>query len=176
MGNIIDILEYKNSLQFTKSQTQHASLQKQNHSHSYNEVQLYNCIDIFSAFNNDKSLLERRLNSNRHEYKFPTIISKYRRTVDVYSGLYLFLQEALFKYELHYAEYDWVISLFKDDEFKSKLEHKILADIKAINTFQHKYKAQQYDSIKNYLREIEITKGLYTHYISIFDAVCEMVD
>lgn len=130
---------------------------------------LSQCIETFREFNIDRDILNDKLSSGRNHYKFPTVISRYRKTIDTFTGLYLFTQEALFKYEDEIPEHRWMLSLLDEDDFSDKLINKISSDIILIERFQKKYVAEyERKSIRKYLNELSAKKDLYVHYLDIF--------
>ena len=184
MKNVIDFEDYKLKKRFSQfkgtwdlsyiegieGQIGGEGIQLISHVRGIND--LHECIEVFRDFNRDKMHLEKDLLSDRTQYKFPTVISRYRSTLDTFTSLYLFLQEALFKYEDEVPEHRWIISMFEDDKFIDDIVCKLTRDIINMELFQRKYASERdKKSISRYLGELNDKKELYTHYLDIFITV-----
>ena len=64
-------------------------------------------------FSKDHAELLACLKTKNAKYKFPTVMSGYRKDINPVDALYQNLQEALFRFDKDDKFYVWIISLFK---------------------------------------------------------------
>lgn len=108
-------------------------------------------------------LLIKGLRSKKLKYKYPTILSGYRKEINPVDALYQNLQESLFKYDPNNEFCMWVISLFEDDEWLSELIKDLEIDCANITQFQIRYR------VSHKFRTLHDIKHNFQHYIKFFN-------
>lgn len=129
-------------------------------------------ISEFVVYSNrfESELIDIKINLKTHKssYKFPTILSKYRKGINPVTALYNELQEALFLYDENKEYYSWVISVFKDEKLINNLLQDIESDIESLLVFVKKYDGNVPKSYNNDIKTIKnIIKNLM-HYYEVF--------
>lgn len=121
------------------------------------------------------SLLEN-LETKQAKFKFPTILSGYRKDMNPIDALYQNLQEALFKYDKDNPICVWIIELFKDEQWLDDLIYAIRKDYTDINNFQHKHYRNEHAIGYGEICVLQNIKTNYAHYIEVFSMMKDWED
>jgi hypothetical protein len=171
MKNVIDLDAHKTAKKTTSCGSCSSTAKNKKIHVMHNTIEsitLEGCVDAFRKYNKDKKILLDSLAKNRSSFKFPTVISRYRKNIDLFTGLYLFSQEALFKIEDNNIEHVWFLSLFSDENFRVKLVSKLDADVAILSIFIERYSDANHTAMINFLQEMISKRSAYLHYKNIF--------
>lgn len=117
-------------------------------------------------YNEHISSVLTSLKTNSPKFKFPTVMSGYRRDMNPVSALYENVQEILLKNNKDHKICRWILSLFTDQEWKMALIDALLQDhrnlsqtVQRSNLSSHDKKILQYNIEK------------FRHYIIVFSSL-----
>ena len=162
MNNVIYMSEYRKPSSVVKSRD----------NLTCDEVSvIMNNISNEKLFNIEFDDMNSTLRKRHNKYKFPSIISKYRKSINHIKSLYNALQESLFKYDtdLYNDSYnDWVFSLFRDKEWTCNLVSSINNDIKLIDKFIITHGRCDSTLILSKLSGLNTFKQDLSHYQAVF--------
>ena len=102
-------------------------------------------------------------------FKFPTIMSKYRKGLNPVTMLYNELQKTLFYFDKENETHVWLLSLFADKEWLKALINAIQEDCNAITRFQLRHVPETRS--KQIEREISVLNNVrdnLIHYREVF--------
>jgi len=119
-------------------------------------------------FNKEYSELISCLKTKSPRYKFPTIMSGYRKEINPVDALYQNLQEALFRFDKNNKFYVWIISLFTDEEWLTQLLADLNNDCVTISKFQKENSKNKYGVGLNELHVLQNIKSNFVHYRKAF--------
>lgn len=119
-------------------------------------------------FSTEHAELLACLKTKNAKYKFPTVMSGYRKEINPVDALYQNLQEALFKFNKDDKFYVWIISLFKDEEWLNSLLADLQSDCAAISKFQKENSKNKYYIGLNELHVLQNIKSNFSHYRKAF--------
>lgn len=125
-------------------------------------------------FDEDLENIRHNFKTNSYKFKFPTILSKYRRGINPVNALYNELQETLFKYKADCDKHVWIISLFKDQQFLNELISAIENDLTDIVQLENKYKNPLTTHVTKHIVELQKVKQNLLHYKDVFILVADM--
>lgn len=112
--------------------------------------------------------LKESFKTHHHNFKFPSILRKYRKGINPVTALYNELQEALFLYNASNDYYVWVISLFKNKAWTESLLTAIEHDIVAIKCFLNEHTAIGTKLYKDDIGTIQNIQKNLAHYYEVF--------
>ena len=119
-------------------------------------------------FSKDHAELLACLKTKNAKYKFPTVMSGYRKDINPVDALYQNLQEALFRFDKDDKFYVWIISLFKNKEWLNELLADLHSDCAAISKFQNENSRNKYNVGLNELHVLQNIKSNFSHYRKTF--------
>ena len=119
-------------------------------------------------FNKEYINLVANLKTKSAKYKFPTILSGYRKEINPVDALYQNLQEALFCFDKDDKFYVWIISLFGDEKWLKDLLADLSYDCIAITKFQQDNCKNKYNVGLNELHILQNIKSNFAHYKKTF--------
>jgi hypothetical protein len=119
-------------------------------------------------FDHELMLLKENFSTESSKFMFPTILSKYRKGINPVKALYNEIQRVLCQYNKHNTEHQWVINLFKDNDWFASLISAINTDIAKICDFQNKWKQNVHYSIQEIVHSMHSVKENLEHYKEVF--------
>jgi hypothetical protein len=119
-------------------------------------------------FNKEYTELIDALSSRHRKYRYPTILSGYRKEINPVDALYQNLQESLFKYNPENEFCVWVINLFKDEVWLSQLLQDLEDDCNSITDFQQRHYKNPNNIGLNKLHILQNIKSNFEHYAELF--------
>jgi hypothetical protein len=124
--------------------------------------------DTEIEFDKEYADLNKKLLSRHRKYRYPTILSGYRKEINPIDALYQNLQESLFKYDPENEFCVWVINLFKDDTWLTQLLSDLEDDCHAISKFQKKHRNNPNNVGLDKLHILQNIKSNFEHYAELF--------
>lgn len=119
-------------------------------------------------FNRGYNTLVTNLRTKNAKYKFPTVMSGYRKDINPVDALYQNLQEALFCFDKNNKFYVWIISLFRNEEWLDNLLADLHHDCVMISRFQKDNYKNKYNVGINELHVLQNIKSNFAHYKKTF--------
>jgi len=110
------------------------------------------------------------------KFKFPTILAHYKRGINPVRSLYNELQKVLFCYDKNNCTHQWILSLFKDDEWVADLMTAIDNDISSIVQLLNKWSKNNHTThnIKQELKVLAQIAENLNLYKEVFTLVSEI--
>jgi len=119
-----------------------------------------------SEFNKDLNKLKNGFKTLSPKFKYPTVLSKYRKGINPVKALFNFSQESYFKYETE--QHKWMVNLLSDYTLINLIIKSLEEDIKSITTFIEKYKSVYTSYIISTIQELQSTRKDFIYYLEVF--------
>jgi hypothetical protein len=103
-----------------------------------NEVDNYT--DEKEKFDLEFSIVMKRLKTNKAEFKFPTVLYKYRPNINPVRAIYFDVKALEILYDKENKNHRWLLSLFNDKKWYKKLLNAIHTDIISLENLINKNK------------------------------------
>ena len=108
-----------------------------------NEVDNYT--DEKEKFDLAYSIVLKKLKTNKTEFKFPTVLYKYRPNINPVRAIYFDVKALELLYDKENKNHRWLLSLFEDKRWYKKLLNAIHTDIVSIENLINKNKLRWAD-------------------------------
>lgn len=173
-SNVIYIEEVKKSLRKKRKLAQKKQ-QKLGNNSLFNEncktnINIkVNIFETYTEFQQDKEHLLSNLETKRPKFKFPTILSQYRRTINPISSIYEATQKAIMNGDDGDFVDQWVLELIKDKNFINDVIDSLITDINRINNIIWLYK--DYNFLFEELQKLFNILKTYSHYVKVFKTI-----
>ena len=123
-----------------------------------------------NTFDEEFKILLKNLNSKDTKYKFPTILSKYKKTVNPLYSIQQELQASILKEQTHISR--WIVNTFLNEVFLSEACDDIENDLLNISLFVKKYKSD-HKYINKKLKELEKISSKLSYCLSDFELILQ---
>lgn len=121
-----------------------------------------------TQFDTELEKLMMSFSTESSKFMFPTVLAKYRKGINPVKALYNEVQRVMFQYNSNNNEHKWVVSLFKDQLWFNSLISALDVDIEKIHEFQHKWRRQNNEDIKETVEYLyNVTENL-NHFKEVF--------
>ena len=108
-----------------------------------NEV--VNYTDEKEKFDLEFSIVHKKLKTNKAEFKFPTVLFKYRPNINPVRAIYFDVKALELLYDKENKNHRWLLSLFEDKRWYKKLLTAIHTDIISVENLINKNKLRWAD-------------------------------
>ena len=108
-----------------------------------NEVDNYT--EEKEKFDLEFSIVMKRLKTNKSDFKFPTVLYKYRPGINPVRAIYFDLKAMEVLYDKENKNHRWLLSLFEDKKWYKKLLNAIHTDIISVENLINKNKLRWTD-------------------------------
>lgn len=124
-------------------------------------------------FEEEFEQLTESFSSERAQFKFPTIQSRYTKTTNPVRALFNEVQRILFRINEFDCVDKWILGLLKDHDFYSQLIQSLKHDVDLISKFVEKWKNELCQSykIKDELRALDVLKENLNYYREVFEVI-----
>lgn len=124
-----------------------------------------------AQFDTDYKSLLSNLNSKDTRYKFPTILSKYKKTVNPLYSIQQELQASILQTDQTHIS-RWIVNTFLDEMFLCDACKDLENDLLTISLFAKKYKSN-HKYINKKLKELEKISSKLSYCLSDFELILE---
>lgn len=135
-----------------------------------------NLTDLKTALRAEYTSVTNGLDSTSSEFVFPTVMSRYRASINPITALYYDARELLRSFNPNNQRHEWLLGLLQDREFNNKIVDALSRDIVRLERIVSRYYWPMHKLSDNIPLEVfharQLTKD-FKHYITVFNSILE---